>query len=146
MFSMKIYYLFIAMFLLVGCSQSIDVPKDNYGLLLKMGKIEKTVSGPATIEKGFIFEQVKFISKKDTLELARGKFVVHYSVKEPERYYQKIGSSCQFYRLVEKELARYALDGKVVNTHVLLFEMIEGMGLPIVLDKVTDVDVEIMEL
>jgi len=143
---MRIFFILVLLTSLTGCSQQVDVPADKYGLLFRMGKIEKTVSGPATIEKGFMFEHVSFIPKKDTVELARGKFVVHYSINEPEKYYRIVGSSCEFYRLIEKELAKFALEGKVANTHVILLEMITGMGLPIVLDKVVDADVEIMEL
>ena len=139
-----IIFLFMLVFV-TGCTQTVDVPEDKYGLLFKTGKIIKTVSGPAVLEKRFPFERVGFIPKKDTVELARGRFVVHYSITEPEKYYRELGSSCRFYRRIEKELANHALAGKLVNTHVLLFEMIDSMGLPIKLDKVVDADVEIME-
>lgn len=143
---MKTGYLLVCLFLLTGCSQSVDVPEDQYGLLFRMGKIEKTVSGPATLEKGFMLEHVSFINKRDSVELGGGKFTVHYSVSEPELYYRVIVSNCQLYSLIEKELASYALDGKVVNTNTLLFEMVKAMGLPIALDKVISSDVQAMDV
>lgn len=143
---MRILFILVPLFLLTGCSQQVDVPEDQYGILFRMGKIEKTVSGPATLEKGFMFEHVTFIDKKDSVELGGGKFIVKYSVSEPEKYHRAIGSSCRLYSKIEKELARYALDGKVVNTSALLFEMINGMDLPIVLDKVVDRDALTMDV
>ena len=143
---MRTLFILLALFMLTGCSKSVDVPEEKYGILFRMGKIEKTVSGPATLEKGLMFEHVSFIKKKDSVELGGGKFIVHYSVTEPEMYYHVIGSSCKFYSLIEKELARHALDGKIVNTNALLFEMIKGMGLPVVLDKVIDSEVQALDL
>jgi hypothetical protein len=133
----RIIFITLALFILTGCSQQIDVPENQYAILFHMGEIKKTVSGPVTIEKGFMFEHVRFINKKDSVELGGGRFIVHYSVSEPEMYYRVIGSNCKLYSLIEKELARQALDGKIVNTPELLFNMIKDMSLPIDLEKVS---------
>jgi hypothetical protein len=133
---MRVFTTIISVLLLTGCTKSVDVPKDKYGISTRFGEIQKSISGPGTIKHTIFIGNVTLINKKDKFMLHDKKFIVHYSVDNPEEYFKRIGwrGNPFIIELIEKELAKHALVGKVVNTKELLYEMIEGMNLPIVLE------------
>ena len=50
--NMRFPFLLSAAFMVSSCSQ-VEVPEDKYGMQLRLGAIEKTVSGPAVLEEAF---------------------------------------------------------------------------------------------
>ena len=58
---MKLIFILTSVLFLTSRTQSVDIPKEKYGLLLRLGKIENTISGPSKLEKAFITESVLLI-------------------------------------------------------------------------------------
>lgn len=126
--------LILIMFILLGlsaCSRTIEVPKDQFGVLLYMGEIKSSVSGPAKLEKGFLFSYVSLINKREKIELNNGKYIIEYEVIDPEQYYKLMGGNRTILGSLEKEIAKQAINGKAIKSIYDLYELIDNLKLPI---------------
>ncbi|OYY40383.1 MAG: hypothetical protein B7Y56_15950 [Gallionellales bacterium 35-53-114] len=101
---------------------------------MRLGEIQSSVSGPATLEKAFLIESVRFIEKKKKFELGNGKYIIEYEILDPEEYYKLMGNR-SMEEILEKRIAKQALNGKAINSKYDLFEIIDSIKLPIKLEK-----------
>ncbi len=131
---MRLTSAILVLFTLTACSESVEVPEDKFGILFRMGEIETSISGPATLEVNPIGSNVLLVKKEDEIVLGNGEFIIRYRIVDPKKYYLVTRGKLNLVEVVEKELAKYALKGEPVNTKELLNKMIEGMGLPIILE------------
>ncbi|HQS60041.1 MAG TPA: hypothetical protein PKZ37_16815 [Gallionellaceae bacterium] len=131
---MKLLFIVCTLVFLSACSKTIDIPKEEYGVLLRLGEIQSSVSGPATLEKAFLIESVRFIEKKKKFELGNGKYIIEYEILDPEEYYKLMGNR-SMEEILEKRIAKQALNGKAINSKYDLFEIIDSIKLPIKLEK-----------
>ena len=125
------YTILALVLLLSGCTSSIDIPEDQYGLLFRFGEIQTSASGPAKIDKAFFIEHVVLIDKLFELKMDEGRYLVRYEVTDPKRYYKVTGGNRTISGILGRELARLSLRGKAIHTQSQLHEVIEDMNLPI---------------
>jgi len=131
---MRLISIFLVLFTLSACSETVKVPEDKFGILFRLGEIKTSVSGPATLEINFL-NTVHLVNKEDKIELGNGKFIIRYRIADPIKYYLTTGDNKpNLVKIIEKKLVNYALKGEPVNTKEHLYKMIEDMGLPIILE------------
>jgi hypothetical protein len=133
---LKICFFFLALLALTGCTKNIDVPADQYGIVIRFGEIIKTVEGPKKIDNAYIFDVVRYIRKKDQISLGKGKYTIPYNVTDPIKYYLMCeGNNSRFLFIVEKEIANRAVNGYSVNSRKTIIKIMEDMKLPIEIEK-----------
>lgn len=128
---MSRFFRLAPLLLLSACTKPVDVPSDSYGLLLRFGEIKKVVAGPAQIEAAPIIDSLLLIEKAHALELNDGQYSIRYMVTDPKGYYMVLGGNRSIWHTLEKELARQSLKGKAINSQGELYDLVEGMKLPI---------------
>ncbi|MEO9522688.1 MULTISPECIES: hypothetical protein [Marinobacter] len=121
----------VLVFLLAGCTSSIDVPENQYAVLFRFGEIQSSTPGPAIIDKTVFIEHVVLIDKLFELKVDEGRYVVRYEVTDPERYYKVTGGNRAISGILETELERLSLQGTAIHTQSQLHEVIDDMELPI---------------
>ena len=130
----NIFAAIILLIFLSGCTKSHDVPADKYAILLSLGKIQKSIEGPAKLDKVIVIEHIVYISKQNQI-IVGDKYTIKYTVTNPEQYYKKLFSNSRLQQLVEKEIATLALNGKLIKNKKDLLEIIEKMNFPIKVNK-----------
>jgi hypothetical protein len=121
----------LAPLLLSACTKPADIPSDSYGLLLRFGEIKKVVVGPAQIDAAPVIDTLLLIEKSHTLELNEGQYSIRYMIVDPTKYYMVFGGNRSIWHALENELARQSLKGKAINSQAELYDLVEGMKLPI---------------
>lgn len=127
----------IAVLSLTGCSATEEVPDNQYGVVLRLGKIEKIISGPAKARYNYFVGGVRYFNKENKLNIADGKYVLSFKVKDPRAYYIKTagGDPDMLVSRVQQEISKQSLNGILIDSKEKLIKLIEGMSLPIEIDK-----------
>lgn len=132
---MRLMLIMCTLLVLTACTRTVEVPENQFGVLLYMGEIKGSVSGPAKLEQGFLFGSVRLINKRERVELNNGKYIIEYEVVDPEQYYEMMGGNRNILEFLEKGIAKQALNGKAIKSVYDLYEIIDNSKLPIKIIK-----------
>lgn len=84
-----IFFVFITSFLMVSCTDSVNIPKGKLGVLLEYGKVEGHAEGPSVLNPTKLVGSVVIFDKQGSFSLGGWDFI--YEIKDPEIFYSKTG-------------------------------------------------------
>ena len=127
----RLFFLFASLLLLGACTKVTDVPSGKHAFTLRLGHVQQVVSGPAQIDSAPMLDNIIFIDELHTVELNNSQYSIRYRVVDPVQYYLRLGGNHSIFYFVQDQLATLALNGKSINSQDELYDLIEGLKLPI---------------